>query len=40
MPVVPHVVADIQGNQALDNSANHEANAGKVNLPSYGREPA
>ena len=40
MPVVPYVVGDIQGNQALDNSSNHEANAGQVDLPSNSREPA
>ena len=40
MPVVPHIVGNIEGNQALDNGANHEAHTGQVDLPSNSREPA
>ena len=40
MIVLPHVVGKVEGNQALDDGANHEADTSKVDLPSYRTEPA
>lgn len=39
MVIMPDVVRDVESDKSLDNTADHEADACKINLPANGQEP-